>query len=105
MVVPINSPATGRVRLVETHADAATAAAPAGTATAARTAPAQAGSDRVSLSDPGILQMGETLAAKGPPVDFESVAKIKKAIEEGKYPIDAGMITESLFAGLDDMLH
>ena len=105
MVVPLNSQGAGRTRLFETQAEATTPTGPAPQAAPLRPAPAQPGNDRVALSDPGVLQMGETLAAKGPPFDFHQVAKIKKAIEEGRYPIDASQITESLFAGLDDMLH
>jgi negative regulator of flagellin synthesis FlgM len=49
------------------------------------------------------LQMGATLAAKGPPFDLETVARIKEAISEGRYPIDTKAIAESLFEGLSDL--
>lgn len=44
------------------------------------------------------------LAAKAPPFDLETVTRIKKAIEDGNYPIDVQKITESLFEGHEDML-
>lgn len=59
--------------------------------------------DAATLSDSAALQMGQTLAAKGPPFDLETVARIKEAIAEGRYPIDTKAISESLFSGLSDM--
>lgn len=60
--------------------------------------------DGVSLSEAASTQMGAQLAEKGPPFDLETVAKIKEAIAEGRYPIDTQAIAESLFSGYADML-
>jgi negative regulator of flagellin synthesis FlgM len=33
----------------------------------------------------------------GPPIDIETVTRIREAIAENRYPIDLNAITESLF--------
>ena len=38
------------------------------------------------------------LVAGGPPVDAAKVAAIRTAIAEGRYPVDAGKIAESMIA-------
>lgn len=60
--------------------------------------------DAVMLSGAASLQMGETLAAKNPPFDLETVSRIKQAISEGRYPIDTQAIAESLFAGYSELI-
>lgn len=60
--------------------------------------------DQVMLSDSAALTMGDTLAAKNPPFDLQTVTRIKEAIAEGRYPIDTKAIAESLFAGFSEMI-
>lgn len=55
-----------------------------------------AGGDSVSLSA-AARALPAGLKEAGPPMDLESVKRIKDAIAEGKYPIDLEKITESLF--------
>lgn len=75
---------------------------PRGTGSAAGPAP----TDGVMLSDRAALGLGETLtaAAANPPFDLETVARIKQAIAEGRYPIDTQAIAESLFAGFSETI-
>lgn len=51
--------------------------------------------DQLSIS-PAAKGLPEELRL-GPPVDIETVEKIKEAIEQNRYPIDLKAITESLF--------
>lgn len=53
--------------------------------------------DRVALSDTVSVHLSEALAEKGPPFDLEKVARIKQAVADGNYPIDAARITDSIF--------
>ncbi len=68
-------------------------------------APAASGNP---LNSADVVELGSTTAKalvdKGPPFNLETVSKIKKAIEDGNYPIDIDRITESLFQGHDDLL-
>ena len=84
------------------------AAEPTGLATRGPAGPAPSTgpvpADQVMLSDSAALTMGETLAAKNPPFDLQTVTRIKEAIAEGRYPIDTKAISESLFAGLSEMI-
>ncbi|MBO6867910.1 MAG: flagellar biosynthesis anti-sigma factor FlgM [Pseudomonadota bacterium] len=104
MVDSINTSLSARARLQQVKADATDRAgiSPAG-AGAGSVLPA-GDADSVTLSQAASLQVGETLAAKGPPFDLELVAKIKEAIEAGRYPVDAQAITDSLFEGYTDMI-
>ena len=103
MSVPPSIPP--RLRLSESGTEARTGTSPE-TVTpggaGAPTGPSPA-ADAATISATPALQIGETLAAKGPPFDMESVARIKEAIAEGRYPIDTKAIAESLFAGLSDL--
>jgi negative regulator of flagellin synthesis FlgM len=103
MSVPPSIPP--RLRLSETGTEARPGTSPetvsAGSASSVQAPPPAA--DAATLSETSALQMGETLAAKGPPFDLETVARIKEAIAEGRYPIDTKAISESLFAGLSDL--
>jgi negative regulator of flagellin synthesis FlgM len=103
MSVPPSIPP--RLRLSETGTEARPGTSPEtvspGSAGSVQAPPPAA--DAATLSETSALQMGETLAAKGPPFDLETVARIKEAIAEGRYPIDTKAISESLFAGLSDL--
>lgn len=103
-MVDIISSFTPRPRITKPGEEMGTApagASPAGAA-AAPAAPSAPGADTVALSV-GATALPEELAG-GPPIDLEIVAKIKQAIEEGKYPIDLEKITESLFQDFVKMM-
>lgn len=95
MMEPIST-SQARPRLVRPGEDIGLPAK--GTGKAATNAPVAvpAAGDSVTLS-----ATAQTLPAElkdaGPPMDLESVKRIKDAIAEGKYPIDLEKITESLF--------
>lgn len=101
MVLPISSPLTPKARLQQTEA---TSGGTPELAAGLRAPSASAQGDGIDLSESALLHMGETLAAKGPPFDLETVAKIKQAIAEGRYPIDTQAIADSLFSGYADLL-
>lgn len=105
MSLPITPSIPPRLRLTEAATDTTTQATPnQGTALGAGGAITSAPpTDMATLSDGAAYQIGRTLAAKGPPFDLETVARIKEAIAEGRYPIDTKAISESLFAGFSDM--
>ena len=41
--------------------------------------------------------MAERLADAGPPFDAARVTRIKQAVADGQYPVDAQRITDSIF--------
>lgn len=103
MVVPINNSAAARARLQQVSGEqgAELQQAKAG---AMRPPSPVSGADGVSLSEAASTQMGAKMVEQGPPFDLETVAKIKEAISEGRYPIDTQAIADSLFSGYTDML-
>jgi negative regulator of flagellin synthesis FlgM len=103
MVDSVNTSLGARARLQKLQSEGAQKTGASKPAEAGQ-ATAVASVDSVRLSEAGTSQIGETLAAKGPPFDLELVAKIKQAIEDGRYPIDAQRITDSLFEGYQDMM-
>ena len=99
MVEPV-SYAAGKTRLQRASNDSASAV---GTAASGAAAPKEASgiasfagaSDSLSIS---IAAKGLPSELKaGPPVDIDSVNRIRDAISENRYPIDLKAITESLF--------
>ena len=105
MSLPITPSVSPRLRLTEAATDTSTQATPnrganPGVDGALASPPP---TDMATLSDSAARQIGRTLAAKDPPFDLETVARIKEAIAEGRYPIDTKAISESLFAGFSDM--
>ena len=44
----------------------------------------------------------KSLASSGPPVDKMVVQEIKIKVEQGRYPIDLGMVTEKMFENFKD---
>lgn len=60
-----------------------------------RAAATTGASDMLSLSSAATAMPSELRA--GPPVDIETVSRIREAIAENRYPIDLQAITESLF--------
>jgi len=49
-------------------------------------------------SDPSALRTLSQTAAATPPVDVERVAKIRKAIEDGKFPLVPSTVADRLLA-------
>ncbi|SPF80061.1 flagellar biosynthesis anti-sigma factor FlgM [Pseudoprimorskyibacter insulae] len=103
MVESINTSLGARARLQRMQNDGAQKTGATSSAQAGQAA-AVGSVDSVRLSEAGATPVGEALAAKGPPFDLELVAKIKQAIEDGRYPIDAQRITDSLFEGYQDLM-
>ncbi|TGX53222.1 flagellar biosynthesis anti-sigma factor FlgM [Sphingomonas gei] len=66
-------------------------------APAAPVAAAKPTSNEVRAVESTAVQLTGTMAAK-PPVDAERVAKIRKAIEDGKFPIYPTTIADRLLA-------
>lgn len=101
MVEPVSSSA-GKARVQRAGNDTATAKAGAleglgNAAAGARLAPtgAEGAKETVSISEAAKALPAELKG--GPPIDLESVARIKEAIAENRYPIDLQAITESLY--------
>jgi len=53
--------------------------------------------DQVRLSDTASIKMAERLTEAGPPLDTERVTRLKQAVADGHYPVDAQRITDSIF--------
>ena len=92
MVDPINSSNVAKLRPQTVQTDG-TAGAPA----RAQTGQAVSAVDQVRLSDAASVKMTEQLAEAGPPFDAARVSRIKQAVAEGQYPVDAQRITDSIF--------
>ena len=98
MVEPV-SHAAGKARIQRSSLEAAPAAA-SGASNAARVGDANpslrtGASETLSIS--AAARGLPTELKAGPPVDIETVTRIKEAISENRYPIDVQAITESLF--------
>ncbi len=97
MVDSINNSMAARVRLQPTATDAANPS------TAGATQAGRSNNAPVSAVDQVVLsgQIGSTqindLVEKGPPFDIERVSRIREAVSEGRYPVDASRIAEAMF--------
>ena len=60
---------------------------------------ASAGVEITSLSTKDMVAGAD----KTPPVDMEAVVRIRSAIAQGAYPVDADKIVASLMAAFDDL--
>lgn len=60
------------------------------------------GVDRVSLSGGGASVLGES--ATVPPFDDKKVEQVRQMIAEGRFPVDARRVAESLLADSRDIL-
>lgn len=93
MVEPVTHSA-GKARIQRQGADA-TATAGNGVAVGNARSMAAPAADSISISATAKALPSELKA--GPPVDIETVTRIREAIAENRYPIDLQAITESLF--------
>lgn len=59
--------------------------------------------DRVEPANLGVLNAVAGMKEAGPTFDTEAVTRIKQAIAEGRYPIDAAKITQKLLEGMDGL--
>lgn len=95
MVEPV-SHAAGKARIQRSNLDVATPTANSASKLSGASTLAGAGaSETLSISAAARGLPAELKA--GPPVDIETVTRIKEAISENRYPIDVQAITESLF--------
>jgi len=101
MVDPISSAATGRIRSASGAPVADTSSERQQVDKVSKTA--SISRDQVQLGSSGTSAVVSDLVAKGPPFDFDTVERIKKAIENGTYPIDVDKITRHLFDSHDDI--
>lgn len=94
MVDPINSSNVAKLRPQTVQTDG-TAGAPA----RAQSGQPVSAVDQVRLSDAASVKMAERLADAGPPFDADAarVSRIRQAVAEGQYPVDAQRITDSIF--------
>ena len=77
-----------------TNATAPVARTPAPVTAPASTQPLRAGADEAQVAMPGVAK---ALAA-APPVDIDRVARIKKAVADGTFPIYPATIADRLIA-------
>ena len=82
---------------IGTKAGAVTDRRIAPVAPAAPVEAAKPASNEVKTVESTAVQLSGTMAAR-PPVDAERVAKIRKAIEDGKFPIYPSTIADRLLA-------
>ncbi|MFD0857556.1 flagellar biosynthesis anti-sigma factor FlgM [Roseovarius aquimarinus] len=92
MVDAVNSSGAARLRLMSVQTDSGAQ----GVGNARHGQPVGA-PDKVRQGDAASIQTIQRLTEAGPPFDAERVGRIKEALAEGRYPIDAGAITESIF--------
>lgn len=92
MVDAVNSSNAARLRLMSVQTDSMAQ----GVGNARQGQPVNA-PDKVRQGDSASIQLVQNLAEKGPPFDVERVSRIKEALAEGRYPVDAGAISDSIF--------
>lgn len=100
-MVDLITPSNIRPRILRPGEDLGQPVAGSGKAQANGATPAVSG-DTLTLSA-SATALPEGLGG-GPPIDLESVKRIKEAIAEGKYPIDLDKITESLFQDFTQLM-
>lgn len=91
MVDSVNSSSAARLRLLTPQAEAT------GANNGAQQGQPVNAVDQVRLSESASVKMAERLTETGPPFDAERVDRIRQAVAEGRYPIDAQRLTDSLF--------
>lgn len=98
MVEPVSHSA-GKSRIQRPGSESPHVAAPGTQSTATARGPeasAKLGAaDSLTLS--AAAQTLPSALRSGPPIDIETVTRIREAIAENRYPIDLNAITESLF--------
>lgn len=95
MVEPV-SHAAGKARIQRAGLDAVPAAS-AGAAKLTNAASLKGAGATESLSISAAARSMPSELRAGPPVDIETVDRIREAISENRYPVDLQAITESLF--------
>ncbi len=80
---------------------AADRATPVRTGSGSDPVSANAPVDRVSLSEGGTALIGPSAA---PPFDDKKVEEVRRAIAEGRFPVDARRVAEELLADARDLL-
>lgn len=97
MVEPVSHSA-GKARIQRPSPDTPSVTGPGTQAAASRATGESAifgATDSVALS--AAAQSLPAALKSGPPIDIETVTRIREAIAENRYPIDLNAITESLF--------
>lgn len=97
MVEPVSHSA-GKTRTLRTGPESSTALGGRATGSVTQNADASAvagASEKVAISS-AAMALPDQLKA-GPPVEIETVNRIREAIAENRYPIDLKAITDSLF--------
>lgn len=95
------SPISSRPRVQDLAAPSDRAGPKARISSVARSA--QASADRVEPASLGLAAAVSSMKEAGPTFDTEAVARIKQAIAEGRYPIDADKIVQKLIEGMDGL--
>lgn len=60
--------------------------------------------DEIALSDTATNVMISRMSEEGPPFDSARVDRIKTAIAEGSYPVDAQRVADSFFQDFEALL-
>jgi negative regulator of flagellin synthesis FlgM len=97
MVEPVSHSA-GKARIQRPGTEPA--ATPGNGLSAAAPQPGAAAAKAVAVDSISISATARTLPSElrtGPPIDIETVERIREAIAENRYPIDIQAITDSLF--------
>ncbi|WP_417726995.1 flagellar biosynthesis anti-sigma factor FlgM [Roseovarius sp.] len=92
MVDSVNSSHAARPRLMPVS----TESAPGG-ASGTRAHQPVSSVDSVKLSTSASIGVIERMVEQGPPFDAERVTRIKDAVANGNYPVDAKRIADSIF--------
>jgi negative regulator of flagellin synthesis FlgM len=88
------------VRLDSTPASGAERAAPVRPGSSAEPVPSLVGVERVSLSDQRAAVLGASATL---PFNERKVEEVRKAIAEGRFPVDAKAVAERLLADSRDL--
>ncbi|MBQ0751494.1 MAG: flagellar biosynthesis anti-sigma factor FlgM [Roseovarius sp.] len=92
MVDSVNSSHAARPRLMPVSTEGA-----AGGASGAKAHKPVSSVDSVKLSSSASVGVIEKMVDQGPPFDAARVSRIKDAVANGNYPVDAKRIADSIF--------
>lgn len=96
MVEPV-SHSTGKARIQRSSADATVSSGNGAPVSSSRSGVQSTGGAAESISISAAAKALPNELKVGPPVDIETVNRIREAIAENRYPIDLKAITDSLF--------